>query len=103
MIFQFNRFIIFLICISTAMSCARMGTPTGGPRDSIPPIVTKAIPEMETINFTEDRIKIYFDEYIKFDKVKDQLIISPPPKNDPELFPQGTASKFISIKILDTL
>jgi len=85
------------------LSCARMGTPTGGPRDSIPPILIKAIPEMETIHFKEEKIKIYFDEYIKLDKVNEQLIISPPQKNDPEIFPQGSASKFISIKILDTL
>src|SRR5690606_10736213 len=39
-------------------------------------------------------------------KIKDinkQLIISPPMKNNPDITPMGSASKFIRIKIKDTL
>jgi uncharacterized protein (DUF2141 family) len=85
------------------LNCARRGNPTGGPKDSIPPILTKAVPNIETINFDETKIKIYFDEYIKLEEVKKKLVISPPQKYDPIITPLGTASKFISIKILDTL
>ena len=100
---SFFKFLGVLILASILFSCARRGTPTGGDKDTIPPILEKAIPINKTINFKEKRIKIYFDEYIKLKDVKTQLIISPPQKNEPIITPVGTASKFISIKILDTL
>ncbi|NLP57642.1 Ig-like domain-containing protein [Lutibacter sp. B1] len=94
---------LFLILFSIFFSCARRGSPTGGPKDSIPPILVKAIPNIETVNFKEEKIKIYFDEYIKLKDLKKKLVISPPQKTDPIITPLGTASKFITIKILDTL
>ena len=99
----FFKFLSVLVLASILFSCARRGTPTGGDKDTIPPILEKAIPLNKTVNFKEKRIKIYFDEYIKLKDVKTQLIISPPQKNEPIITPVGTASKFISIKILDTL
>ena len=96
--------LLFLISIiSLCSSCARRGKPTGGPYDSIPPVLIKAVPELETINFTEKKFKIYFDEYIKIKDIKRNLVISPPQKYEPIITPAGSASKFISIKILDTL
>ena len=100
---SFFKFLGVLMLASILFSCARRGTPTGGDKDTIPPILEKAIPINKTVNFKEKRIKIYFDEYIKLKDVKTQLIISPPQKNEPIITPVGTASKFISIKILDTL
>ncbi|UMB59734.1 Ig-like domain-containing protein [Lutibacter sp. A80] len=92
-----------LILASVLFSCAKRGTPTGGAKDTIPPVLQKAIPSNETVNFKEKKIRIYFDEYVKLKDVNTQLIISPPQKNEPIITPTGTASKFITIKILDTL
>lgn len=97
------KFLFLLVIYSAFFNCARRGTPTGGAKDSIPPILVKANPSIETINFNETKIKIYFDEYIKLKDVKKKLVISPPQKYDPIITPLGTASKFITIKILDTL
>ncbi len=97
------KFLLVLIVASAFFDCARRGTPTGGSKDTIPPVLIKAIPANETVNFKEKQIKIYFDEYIKLKDVSQKLVISPPQKNDPILTPVGTASKFITIKILDTL
>lgn len=96
--------LVIVVLISTQFTnCARRGRPIGGPKDSIPPVMIKAIPEQENINFDEKKIRIYFDEFIKLEDLKANLVISPPQKNDPIITPVGTASKFISIKILDTL
>ncbi|MBK5210124.1 MAG: Ig-like domain-containing protein, partial [Flavobacteriaceae bacterium] len=65
----------------------------------MPPVLIKAIPAVKSINFKDDKIKIYFDEYIKLKDVKKNLVISPPQKIDPIITPVGTASKFVSIKI----
>jgi uncharacterized protein (DUF2141 family) len=99
----FKSLFFLLIIVFSFSNCARRGTPTGGPKDSIPPILVEAKPKIESINFKEKKIKIYFDEYIKLKDVKKNLIISPPAKNDPVIYPVGSASKFISIEILDTL
>ncbi len=96
--------LLSLVLLSNLLfSCARRGNPTGGDKDTIPPILIKSIPANETVNFKTKKIKIYFDEYIKLDDIRKNLIISPPQKNEPIITPVGTASKFISITILDTL
>ena len=99
----FACFILALLVISSVTNCARKGSPTGGPKDTISPIMVIAKPEYEAINFTAKKIKLEFDEYIKFKDLNKQLIVSPPLKHASEITPVGTASKKITIEILDTL
>ncbi|HKJ07326.1 MAG TPA: Ig-like domain-containing protein, partial [Flavobacteriaceae bacterium] len=101
--YLFIKLFIVLIIGLNFTNCARRGNPTGGPIDSLPPVVVKTDPELKKTNFKADKIKIYFDEYIKIKDLKKNLIISPPQKNEPVIYPVGTASKYISIEILDTL
>lgn len=84
------------------ISCAKRGTPSGGPLDSIPPVFIKATPPNFTTNFDTDEIHIYFDEFIKLKDTQKQLIISPPLKNS-IISPQGLIAKYIKIKIIDSL
>jgi len=84
-------------------ACANRGTISGGEKDLEPPIITKETPENFSTNFTENEIRIYFNEYVKIKDVQKQLIISPPMKTQPEITPLGGASKFVTIKIYDTL
>ncbi len=93
--------ILFFISLSL-VNCAKRGTPSGGLKDSIPPVIVKYNPENYSINFTEDEIKIHFDEYIKLKDINTELIISPPLKYQPDISPL-TTGKFIRIKIKDTL
>lgn len=97
------KFWVLILVVLVTLSCARRGRPEGGPIDEDKPIMVKGEPDYGTINFDEDEIKIYFDEFIKLKDISRQLVISPPLKYPPIIVPQGTASKFISIKILDTL
>ena len=85
------------------VACARVGSPTGGEQDKTPPKVVKTIPPNESVNFTGNRIRIYFDEFVTLRDIRKQLIISPPLAYFPEITPSGNASKYINIKILDTL
>ena len=93
-----NYFIpLFLILI---LSCAKRGIPEGGDKDEIAPKFVKAQPENNSIFFNDKKIRIYFDEYIKLDKLSSQLVVSPPiEKFNYSIFPQGGASKFIDIEI----
>ncbi len=83
--------------------CARRGTPSGGDKDITPPKLLRSDPENLSINFKKKSIRLYFDEYIKLEDVQNQLVVSPPLKNVPEIKPQGVASKFIEITFKDTL
>lgn len=94
--------IISVICIAIA-SCAKKGRPSGGKKDITPPVMLSATPDNYSIDFKGDEIKIYFDEYVKLDDLSKQLIISPPLNIRPLITPQGGASKYVKIKIYDTL
>ena len=94
---------MFLAYYLTITSCAKRGTITGGLKDTIAPKIIGSSPENYKTNFTGKEIKIVFNELIKVKDITKQLIISPPMKKAPIIVPQGSASKFISIKIKDTL
>ncbi len=102
-----QRFIYFSLVVLIFLSlvnCAKRGFPTGGEPDKTPPKIVKAQPEEFSTNFDEKRIRIYFDEYIKVKDIQKQLIISPPIKEGGYIvYPQGSASKYIDIQIIDTL
>lgn len=93
--------ILFLFMLSF-VDCAKKGNPSGGKKDSIPPVIVKSDPENFTTSFTADEIRIYFDEYIKLEDLQKNLIISPPLKNQPIITPLST-SKVLKIKLMDTL
>jgi uncharacterized protein (DUF2141 family) len=99
----FMRILSVVFITTILVSCANRGTPSGGEEDIEPPVILKAVPENFSTNFKGDEIQIYFDEYIKIKDVRKQLIISPPMDKDPTIIPMGGASKYISIKIKDTL
>ncbi|NNC50817.1 MAG: Ig-like domain-containing protein [Flaviramulus sp.] len=98
-----SNFILAFIIGFVFINCANRGTPDGGPKDEIPPTIVKSDPENFSTNFKGNEIRVYFDEYIKIKDIQKQLIISPPMKTQPEIKPLGGASKYISIKIFDTL
>ena len=86
------------------MQFAKRGNPTVGPDDETPPVLLRADPALNTTHFNKERIRLYFDEYIKLQKLKDQLIVSP--QLDPAdyiISPQSTAAKYVQIELMDTL
>lgn len=99
-----KRIFIALLCCSLFVQCARRGSPTGGPKDETPPVMLRAEPPQKTVNFTEENARIYFDEYIKLNKLREQLVISPPLEQTAYVIsPQSQASKYIEIEFLDSL
>lgn len=92
--------VVVSVCL---YSCARRGTPEGGPKDVTPPSIVSSTPENNSTNFDAEKIRIYFDEYIKLKDLQKQLIVSPPLEYQPYIYPQSGASKYLEIEILDTL
>ncbi|MCF6279280.1 MAG: Ig-like domain-containing protein [Flavobacteriaceae bacterium] len=101
--FRFLYLIYGAIILLIFDSCARRGRPTGGEKDKDAPILISAEPDHKSTNFYTKKIRINFNEYIKLKDINKQLVISPPMENQPIITPVGSASKFINIKILDTL
>ena len=59
-------------------SCANQGMPTGGPRDSIPPVLVGTHPNYKALNYKGDEVRLTFDEFIIPDQVSEVLVVSPP-------------------------
>jgi len=70
--------LILLITIETLLPrCANVGTPTGGPKDTIPPVLLESDPKNGKTNYKGQEFRFEFSEYISAEKLKQQLIITP--------------------------
>ena len=68
-------------CLITSLlmnlNCANQRSPTGGPKDTIPPNLTASIPLNETLNFGDDWIELSFDDDVNTTTLKKNLTVSP--------------------------
>ena len=98
--------ILFLFLFSLLLiSCARVGSPVGGAKDTIPPKLIGSNIDTLRVNVPRDikELRIDFDEYITLKEINKQLIISPPLKKMTKIIPSGMANKYLLIKWEDTL
>ncbi len=77
------NFISVLILLVLVYSCANMGMPRGGPKDKVPPVIVKSIPEFNQLNFKDTKVRITFNEFVVPDALNDKFIISPPTTKRP--------------------
>ena len=99
-----RKIIYTILSLAIISGCAKRGNPTGGPVDSIPPVLVNANPKLNSTNFDSEEIRLTFDEFVKLDKVQDQLIISPPiEKSGYEIKPLTGVTKKVFLKFIDTL
>ena len=60
------------------LRCANVVTPSGGPKDTIPPVVLQSLPENQSTNFQDKEIHITLDEYVVLNNPNSNIFISPP-------------------------
>ena len=82
------------------MRCANVVSPTGGPKDVIPPVVLQSVPENQSTNFQDKEIHITFDEYVVLNNPNGNIFISPPLDKNPEYKLSG---KSLIIKFKESL
>ena len=100
----FLNYFLYIILFFSLINCAKKASPTGGPKDTIPPVLISASPKLNTTFFDKEEVKFIFNEYVQLDEIDKQLIISPPLKiGGYKLHPTMSASKKITLSILDTL
>ena len=82
---------IFYISTLLLISCAKIVTPTGGPKDIEGPRVISILPENKKTNFiTKNQdIIIKFNEFIQLKEITKQIVMSPPQKEIPEFLVNG--------------
>lgn len=73
-------FFIFLIF----SQCANMVAPSGGAKDTKNPKMVTSAPTNKITNFQGEKIELTFDEWIKTDNLKKELLITPALKKDYE-------------------
>ena len=81
-------------------SCAKMGAPDGGWYDETPPRVIGATPAEKSTHIDKRNIRINFNEFVKIDNPTQNVVVSPPQLEVPEIKGEG---KSINVKLIDKL
>ena len=93
--------LVLAYCIAVSGSgCAQIGIPTGGPKDTLPPKLIKANPELYALNFSSNKITLTFDEYVDIQDVQNNVLVSPFPRINPVF---EFKLKTVTVKLKDTL
>lgn len=82
-------------------SCAKPISPTGGPRDEVPPEVSKTVPENQSLRFEGKEVKIFFNEAVRAPTFDKEIFISPFVKR-PKIIRSDNAKR-ITIKFEEEL
>ena len=99
-----RKVLFTILSLAIISGCAKRGSPTGGPMDSLPPVLISANPKLNSTNFDSEEIRLTFNEFVRLDKVQDQLIISPPlEKSAYEIKPLNGVTKKVFLKFIDSL
>jgi hypothetical protein len=83
-----------------AFGCAKMGMPSGGPKDKEIPVILKSVPVNGATGFRNKEIVVTFNEYVVLDKISEKFMVSPPMKKRPLIYVRG---KSIHIEYDDEL
>jgi len=94
------RFVVIILMTYLLYACANIVAPSGGPKDVTPPVIIRSTPENYAVNFDKKSVRIFFDEYVRFNNLNSQLMISPPLYPLPEFSVKG---KSIIINLPDSL
>ncbi|WP_313099943.1 Ig-like domain-containing protein [Epilithonimonas sp.] len=99
-----KQFLLWLFASLVLVSCARVGSPIGGDKDTIPPKMVSSNIDTTRINVPRDlkELRIDFDEYITLKDINKNLIISPPIKYT-KIIPSSMGNKYLQIQWKDTL
>ncbi|MDA3910317.1 MAG: Ig-like domain-containing protein [Bacteroidales bacterium] len=84
-----------IITIIMIYSCAKIGRPTGGSKDSRPPQIKGAEPLNGSVNFNQKSFDIRFDEYVQLNNIQQNLIVSPPFSEKPQVKIKGKGIRVI--------
>ena len=89
-IFKSSPLFFVVLTVSLIMvKCAIIVPPSGGAVDVTPPIVKESFPPNYSSFFKDNKIRIFFNEYVQLKDYTNQITISPIPENDPDYSLKG--------------
>lgn len=92
---------LFVVAAALLLAaCASIGRPEGGPRDMTPPVMVSSTPAPGSVNVSNGRIDIIFDENITLDDPMNKIVVSPPQKKQAQISSNG---RRVRITLRDTL
>lgn len=97
---QLCRFALLLLTLTLVAACARMGNPDGGWYDETPPRVVGASPAEKATGVKTRKLHIRFNEFIKIENTTENVVVSPPQLESPDIKAGG---KSIDIELKDSL
>ena len=92
--------ILLLFAALLYASCAKIGSVSGGDKDTIPPVMVKSIPPNFATHFAAKKIRISFDEFIDLKDLPNNFMVSPPLSKLPDV---RVYNKDLVIQPLDSL
>ncbi len=77
------RYIMVFVAAVMLCRCANVVTPSGGQKDTQPPVVLSASPENNSTDFNGKTIHLTFDEFVTLNNPSNNVLISPPLSKKP--------------------
>ena len=97
---KLKEYAMSLLLALALVACASIGTPDGGPYDEEPPVLLKATPVLNATGVSVAKITLEFDENVTLENAFENVVVSPPQLQMPEIKYSG---KKIMVELFDTL
>ena len=72
--------LVVAYCLHTSSCANTQGAPTGGPKDTIPPVLLETQPALNAVNVptAKTEIVLTFNEYMQIKDANKNIFLSPP-------------------------
>ena len=97
---RLKEFTISLLLALALVACASIGSPDGGPYDEEPPVLLKATPALNATGVKTAKVSLEFDENVKLENAFENVVVSPPQLEMPEIKYNG---KKVTVELIDSL
>lgn len=84
-----GKYLIFSLAAMATIGCAKMSAPTGGPKDTEPPVPLRSMPVNYSTDFKGKKFIVEFNEFVDLKNVSQELLVSPPVPNKPKVVMRG--------------
>ena len=79
-----KKFLILIVGIGLFASCANVVPPSGGAKDTTPPLAETSAPSNNATNYQGNTVLINFDEHIQLKNINEEFYSSPPIQETPK-------------------
>ena len=90
----------FIVVLLSAGGCANIIPPSGGDKDSLPPVLVAESPMDSSKNVTTNRFTFVFNEFIELDNALANVLVSPTPVKTPSI---NSKLRTLTVVLRDTL